>query len=390
VSAARPRASGRRPIRVGWNLLWLVPGVVGGSEEYTTRLLAAVADAEPDDVELVLFTNNAFEAAYPDLVPGVPRVTLPLSGRSKPLRVLAETTWLGWQAKRLDVDLVHHLGGVLPDWHPTPTVLTIHDLQPLAMPAHFSSVKRMFSARMIPRSVAAATGIVTLTEFTRHDLTRRLGVEADRVAVIPPGLDLPDPTGDEVSGEAVRARLDLDDRPFFLYPAITYPHKNHFLLLRAMARLRHRDALLVLTGGAAQMEDQLTTTAAALGLAGRVRRTGRIPVADLDSLYREATALTFPSRYEGFGLPVLEAMSRGCPVIAADETALPEVVGDAGRLLPVDDPHRWSETMDRLLDNPSEREELARAGYLRARTYDWSASADGLLEEYRLVAAAVR
>jgi glycosyltransferase involved in cell wall biosynthesis len=83
-------------------------------------------------------------------------------------------------------------------------------------------------------------------------------------------------------------------------------------------------------------------------------------------------------------------MSRGCPVIAADETALPEVVGDAGRLLPVDDPDRWSETMDRLLDNPSEREELARAGYLRARTYDWSASADGLLEEYRLVAAAVR
>src|SRR5581483_12014149 len=139
---------------------------------------------------------------------------------------------------------------------------------------------------------------------------------------------------------------DLDG-PFFLYPAITYAHKNHSVLVTAFADVvRHRpDALLVLTGGPAEMEHELSDRAVALGIAHRIRRLGRIPRGNLTWLYRNATALTFPSRFEGFGLPVLEAMGHGCPVIAAAAAALPEVVGDSGMLLPPDDPGAWAAAM---------------------------------------------
>src|SRR5207249_1109877 len=131
------------------------------------------------------------------------------------------------------------------------------------------------------------------------------------------------------AGEAVGdpASTYAIDGPFFLYPAITYPHKNHVLLVRAFADVvtLHPDALLVLTGGPGTLEDAVRAEASDRGVAGRVRRLGRVPRRDLMWMYRHATALTFPSLFEGSGLPVLEAMAHGCPVIAAHATALPEV-----------------------------------------------------------------
>jgi glycosyltransferase involved in cell wall biosynthesis len=117
-----------------------------------------------------------------------------------------------------------------------------------------------------------------------------------------------------------------------------------------------------------------------------VRRLGRVPESDLDALYREAVALVLPSRYEGFGMTVLEAMSRRCPVVAADATALPEVVGGAGVLVDPDDPPRWSAAMVELLDDPARRAALADAGEARARTFDWARSAAALTDLYRELA----
>jgi glycosyltransferase involved in cell wall biosynthesis len=183
----------------------------------------------------------------------------------------------------------------------------------------------------------------------------------------------------------VRERHGLGDRPFFLYPAITYPHKGHEHLVRAFAAVAgpRPDALLVLAGGEAQREEALRALIASLGLGDRVRRIGRVPEGDLDALYREAVALVLPSRYEGFGMTVLEAMSRRCPVIAADATALPEVVGDAGLLVDPDDPEPWSRAMVHLLDDPDRRRRLADAGEARARTFDWGRSARLLAGVYR-------
>ncbi len=378
-------AADRAPKHIGLNVLWLVPGVVGGSEEYTTRLLVALAALAPTDLTFTLFANSSFAAVYPDLLEAFPSVTAPVSGRSKPLRVLAETTWLGAQLRPRRVELMHHLGGILPTWRPTPCVLTIHDLQPLAMPAHFRIDKRMFNGFVVPRSVHVARDIVTLTDFTEGDLERRCGVEPDRIVVVAPGFDQPRTGNDPAEQRRVRERYGIGDRPFFVFPAITYPHKNHVMLLRAFAKLTasHPDTVLVLTGGEAHMEDEVRMIAQSLGIAERVKRTGRIPASDLDALYREAAGLTFPSLYEGFGLPVLEAMSRDCPVIAADATALPEVVQDAGLLVPPEDTEGWSRAMAALLDDDLLRVRLIAAGRERARHYDWGQSARALAEVYR-------
>ena len=371
--------------RIGINLLWLVPGVVGGSEEYTTRLLSAIADDAPDDLDLTLFVNSSFVEMYAGLLDRYPHVVGPVSGRRKPFRVACETTWLGWQCRRRRIQLMHHMGGIMPPWRPGPTVLTIHDLQPLSMPGYFNATKRAFSGFVIPRSVHAAGHIVTLTEFTKRDLMSRLDVDAERITVVPPGFDLPPPESHWGASRRVRDAYGLGDRPFFLHPAITYPHKNHLMLLRAFARLvrTHPDALLVLTGGEAQMEGDVRAAIDALGVAQAVRRTGRIPAADIDELYRAATALAFPSLHEGFGLPVLEAMSRGCPVIAADATALPEVVDGAGLLVPASDPDQWSRAMARLLDEPDLRATLIDAGHERSLNYDWTVAATVLADVYR-------
>ncbi|MCU0269914.1 MAG: glycosyltransferase family 4 protein [Acidimicrobiales bacterium] len=384
-----PTGAGTRQRRavVGVNLLWLVPGVVGGSEEYTVRLLRELARLDPADLRVVLFVNRSFPAAHGDLLGSFETRVAPLGGTHKGLRVGAETTWLGRAVRGVGADVTHHAGGVMPPWRPTSTLLTVHDLQPLAMPQHFGLVKRTFLRAGIGPSVRRADLVVTLSAFTRDDLVARVGCDPTKVRIVPCGVH-PPPPQPAVPVAEVRRRHGLGERPYFLYPAITYPHKNHIVLVEALARVvrHHPDVMVVLTGGAAGSEETVLDSVHALGLDGAVRRTGRIPEDDLDALYRGATALVFPSRYEGFGLPALEAMNLGCPVIGAQTTSLPEVLGGAGILVSPDDPEAWAEAMVLVLDDPVHRQRLVDAGRDRARAYDWDRSAAALADAYREVA----
>jgi glycosyltransferase involved in cell wall biosynthesis len=376
--------------RVAVNLLWLVPGVVGGSETYIVRLLRALAEEPTDDLAVTLFLNGRGAGEHIDLRAAFPTVVAPVSGTSKPARVLAETTWLGRELRRRRMDVAHHVGGIAPLWRPVPTIVTIHDLQPFAFPEHFSAAKRTFTRLVVPPSVRTAARLTTLSRATRDDVVARLGADPAKVRIIPPGFDPPAGAAGPAERASVRARHGLGDEPFFLYPAITYPHKGHEHLVRAFAEVaRQRPGVqLVLSGGEAQREPALRELIARLGLEASVRRIGRVAEADLDALYREAVALVLPSRYEGFGMTVLEAMSRRCPVIAADATALPEVVGDAGLLVDPDDPARWSAAMVEMLDDPARQRRLADAGEARARTFDWGRSARLLAGLYRELAGA--
>jgi glycosyltransferase involved in cell wall biosynthesis len=372
------------PTRIGANLLWLVPGVVGGSEEYTVRLLESLGRLALDDLEVVLFVNGSMADSHPTLLAAHRTVVGPISGASRPLRVAAESTWLVRQARAQGIDLMHHLGGTMPARQSGPAMVTIYDLQPFTHPEHFSRIKRAYLRGAVPRSVRRAEVVVTLSEFTRGDMVDRLGIEADRILLVPPGIDPPAPI-DDFTIEQTRDRHGLAHRPYFLYPAITYPHKNHVSLVRAFARVASEDPapLLVLTGGEAQAESQLRLEIGRLGLSDRVIRTGRLPADDLVALFSSATALAFPSRYEGFGLPALEAMSRGVPVIASSVAALPEVVGDAGLLVDPDDVEGWSDAMTLLLNDPSRCRDLISRGREQAARFSWNASADALVRAYR-------
>jgi alpha-1,3-rhamnosyl/mannosyltransferase len=368
-------------MRVGCNLLWLVPGRVGGSEEATVALLRALAEQKPDDLHYTVYALDDFGAEYPDVAKLFPTRLAALTGRLKPLRVGAENTWLAGETKRAELDLVHHMNAVLPLNRRAPGVITVHDLQPFDMPENFHPVKRRYVHTTVPRSVRNAAMVVTPSEFVRQGVIERFGVDPERVRTTRWGVDAP---RTDVTVAEVQDRYGLSSR-WFVFNAVTWPHKNHGLLVRAFAKVaaKEHDVTLVLTGGEAQQEVPLAGMIDRLGLRGRVRRTGRIPRDDMLAVLRGATALAFPSRYEGFGLPVLEAMSLGTPVIAADTTALPEVVGGAARLESPDDPDAWTDAMLELLADEAARTRLVELGRARALDFSWKATASQTIQVYR-------
>jgi glycosyltransferase involved in cell wall biosynthesis len=372
-------------VRVAVNLLWLVPGVVGGSETVATGLLRQLAEDRPDDIELTLFGLVDFGRAHPDLAAAFPTRLVPLNGRMKSVRVLAENSWLA-RGTAEGFDLAHHMGGVVPTVGSLPGVVTIHDLQPFDLPANFSPAKRLYLQRSIPRTVRRARVVIAPSEFVRQGLVDRFGVPPERVVITPWGTEPPD---SDVSVGEVQARYRLPRR-WFVYPAFTWWHKDHATLLHAFAKLaaREQDVVLVLTGGAGPAEASVADQITRLGLRDRVRRTGLIPRKDVMAIMRGAVAVTYPSRYEGFGLPALEAMQLGTPLLAAGGTGLAELVADASLLVPAGDTDAWADAMAAMLKTmDAERQRLVEAGRERAAGYTWAASAAATLSAYRLAAA---
>jgi glycosyltransferase involved in cell wall biosynthesis len=363
--------------KVGINLLWLVPGVVGGSETYTTRLLHGLVERS-SDLDYTLFALPQFADAHSDLARSFKIAYAPLSGLWKSFRVAGENSWLAAQCRKRNIDLVHHAGGTVPPVRFGRAVLTVHDIQYLFYPEYFTRSKLTYLKKMVPRSAEAARLVLTPSEFTRRTVIERLRIEPATVIPVPHGIS--PRTQRNLKGAEVRDRYGISS-DFFLYPAITYPHKNHLVLLEAFAHVldSHPSCQLVLTGARGSMEVRLAKVTRDLGIEKSVRRLGYISADHLDALYTEAVAMTFPSRFEGFGAPVLEAMRRGCPVIAADATALPEVVGDSGYLVSPDNAEHWAGAMLALAGNPGRRAELRAAGLERAALFTWERSAD-LLE----------
>jgi alpha-1,3-rhamnosyl/mannosyltransferase len=370
------------PIEVLVNLMWLVPGVVGGSEESVTDALRAVLDTDVPQVRLRLAVLEPFASAHPDLAAAVPIHVAPLDGRDKLRRVLAEQTWLAALTRRVAPDVVHHAGGTVPFVHPAPVVLTIQDLQPLDLPANFSLVKRNYLRAMLGRSARAARVVQVPSEFTRSRVVQLLGVDPAAVRVVPWA---PRPAPQHPGAPAPGA---VPEGAFLLYPAITYPHKNHLVLLDAVAALEGPAAstTLVLTGGSAATEHDVVCRIAELGLTERVWRTGRVDQDRLEQLYAAASAVVVPSRYEGFGLPALEAMVRGCPVVVSSAGSLPEVARPEDLVDP-DDVTGWTDAVQAVLAlSATARNERVRSGRDRAAQFSPERTAAGLIDAYRAAA----
>ena len=365
---------------VGINLLWLVPGEVGGSEQSTVATVAALGDLAPDDLDLRLFVLPAFASAHPELAAALPTEVAEIDGRSRVRRVLAESTWL--HERTVGLDLVHHAGGTVPARRSAPAVLTLHDLQPLEARTTHSWIKRGYLGQAVPAALRASRRVAVPSEFVRRTVLERFRTPPEQVVVVPHAVPLRPPG---TPRDTLVARYGLTG-PVVLYPAITYPHKDHATLLAAFERVldRHPDAVLVLSGGVGSSEPSLQAQIAASGaLRSHVKRVGRIPEADVAGLLAIADVVAVPSRYEGFGLPALEAMAAGAPVVATDATSLPEVVGEAGRLVPAGAVGDWAEAISGLLGDREERVRLAEAGRARAARFSAQANATGFVTLYR-------
>lgn len=364
-------------IDVAVNLLWCVPGEVGGSEQYLVRQLLGLA-SQPTRFSPTLFCLRSFVAAHPELRARYPMIAGDISGTSRPRRIIAEHTWL--RRRTDDADIVHHGGGTAPLVGRRPIVLTIHDLQYLTHPEYLTPMKRRYLERAIPRSVRRAAVVAVPTEYVRATVVNAYGIDPERVVVVPHGVE-PSLGAGAPSASDVRRSFGIGPGRFVVYPAITHPHKNHRFLLELMARhWTDPDLRLVLPGGPGAAEAEVAADIVRLGLEQRVIRPGRVSDADRDGLVRAADALVFPSEYEGFGAPAVEAMALGAPVICSDQPALADVVGDAGLVLPLD-LDAWADALDVVADRS---DELREAGRRRAGEFTAERSGAALGDAYEL------
>jgi glycosyltransferase involved in cell wall biosynthesis len=364
------------PVDVAVNLLWCVPGDVGGSEQYLVRQLIGLA-SQPAEFVPTLYCLPAFVDAHPELAQLYPLVAAGISGNERPRRVLAEHTWLRRRTRTADV--VHHGGGTTPLVGRRPIVLTVHDLQHLTHPGYLSPVKLRYLSWAIPRSVARAAVVAVPTDYVRRTVIDAYGTDPARVLVVPHGVE-PALGSDAPSAFELRRDYGLGGGRVLVFPAITHPHKGHLFLLQVMAASwTDPDLRLVLLGGAGSADAEVNAAIDRLDLGRRVIRPGRVPDAHRDGLIALAEALVFPSEYEGFGAPVVEAMALGTPVICSDQEALVEVTGGAGLVLPLD-VAAWSGALEVVGER---RGEMSTAGRRRAAAFTASRSGAALAEAYR-------
>lgn len=364
-------------LRVGVNLLWLRSGQVGGSQEYLLRQLTGLHEINNNEFDVTLFVQPGFAKNHMRLAQAFKFVEAPSHRGIRVLRILLEQTWLAVKARKFD--LMHHGGGTMPLFAGRRTVLTIHDVQYLSFPENFSRARLSYLRKVVPRSITRASMVSTPSEYVRQKLITEFAISPAKVKVVRHGID--EQLGKAATSEQdLRQRLRIENKDVLFLPAVTHPHKNHKFLLQLMkTHWVDKNLVLVCAGGKGRGEVDFMREIRRLNLDERVIRLDRVVDEDRDGLLKLAIAMVFPSLYEGFGAPVIEAMQLGTAVISSDCAALPEVVGDAGIVLPLD-LKLWANALETLA---SRRDSLTAAGRVRAAHFSVSNSGTDLAQIYR-------
>ncbi|HEY3830258.1 MAG TPA: glycosyltransferase family 1 protein [Solirubrobacteraceae bacterium] len=369
-------------MNVAINLIYLVPGETGGMEVVARELIPALLEAAPG-VRFTAFVNREAAAAgggpWGELLPAV---TVPVNARRREQWVVGEQALLPVLAARAGMDVVHSLASTAPAWGRFRRVVTVHDLIYARFPEAHSGIRDRGMRVLVPLGVRRAQRVMADSQSTRDDLIELLGLAPERIDVVPLGLGTVQ--REQPLGEAqTRARFDLGERRVILSLSAKRPHKNLMALIGALARIPPAERpLLALPGYPTWHERELRERAAALGVAADVRFEGWLSAAELEGLWALADAFVFPSLYEGFGLPVLEAMARGVPVACADASSLPEVAGEAALLFDPRAEGEIAQALGRLLGDRALAEDLRAKGRERARLFTWERTARLVLESY--------
>jgi glycosyltransferase involved in cell wall biosynthesis len=323
--------------------------------------------------EFVVYTGRD-TGPLPDAGPGVRYARIGIPNALRPLRILWEQCVLPSVLRRDGIDVLHSPAYVRPILSGVPTVLTIHDLFAFSHPEVCKRLNVAHFRLAVPAAIRTAAAIHCTSEWTLSELARRFPGATDRAEVVTPAVDDTfRPMFEPGEAEAVLRRWGLAERPF-LFVGNIEPKKNVEMLLRAFAAFRKRSGRrrqLLIVGGRGWRCPPLHDQVARLGLADAVVETGYVPREALPALYGSALALVFPSRCEGFGLPPLEAMACGTPVICSDCTGLAESAGRAARLVPPDDLDGLVAAMTEIAESEHVRGQLREAGLARAERFRW-------------------
>lgn len=324
-----------------------------------TELLAYVADANYQTSSGVLLRK------------------LPARIQNPFARIIWEQSALPLAARRDHLDLLHGLAYAVPITTSVPTIVTVHDLSFILYPEAFRRGNRQYLSRITSQSCRRARRVIAVSEATARDLVQILNISADKIDVVYNGVDSRFRPLSDAEVSAYRSQAGWPER-FILMLGTLEPRKNHLMVLEAYAqyrRLAHQPLPLLIGGGKGWYYDTIFQRAEALHLEEHVHFLGFVPSEALPWLYNAASLFVYPSRYEGFGLPLAEAMSCGTPAITSTASSLPEVAGAAAVTIEPDDPAAMAQAMAQVLDSPGQMQRLREAGLKQSKRFRWPITA---------------
>lgn len=325
--------SGSNALHLGVNTLFHVPGDIGGTETYLRELLSAIAQNYPQ-LRLTLFTSVDNDSLMRKLFAAYPQVTtwcLPFRAANRPLRIVLEQLWLPVAVRRSKVEVLWSPGYTAPFWVHCPQAVTVHDLQYKSHPDDLSWLERITLDTLVRMACRKCAKIIAVSEFSKNEIVRFGFAPAEKIAAVLEGVD---PSfGEAIPASAVAEELQpvlVANKPYILTVAHTYPHKNVHLLIEAFSLIyKEMPHNLVIVGKERLGEPIVRQAVESLPCPDRlIRFQNGVSLPSLKYLYRHANIFVLPSVYEGFGLPVLEAMMAGTPVVTSKMASLPEVAGD--------------------------------------------------------------
>ena len=360
----------------------------GGIGRYTRELVHALVAVDQENTYRFFSAKLPAQLPVPNSIPSAPHV----SHHPAPI----DERWLYrlWYRLRLPLpvqwmtgtlDLFHSPDFVLPPVaNHIPTLVTVHDLSFLHYPDTFPVKLVTYLNQVVPWSIERATHILADSQATKADLVDLWHVPAEKITVLYCGVNERfRPVTDEERITAVSRKYKIDDQPYILSVGTVQPRKNYRMLIRAFAQMADRfPHNLVISGGKGWLYDEMVAEVEKLGVNGRVRFIGFVDDEDLPTLYSGASLFVFPSLYEGFGLPLLEAMACGVPLITSNASSLPEVVGETAVQLSPLRPELWTEAMSHLLEDAGARTRIVADGFRQVRRFSWTGAARQLLGIY--------
>jgi len=352
-----------------------LPGGPGGMRTYLTSLATLLPAALPESRVTVFAPDwNASLGPLPAGVEVVPIANVP---RSRNRRVIFQQWQFPRAVQSRSLDVFLATATVAPLRVRVPIVLAVQFLQFYAFPDTYGRLRTAYLRRLVPASIRRAARVIVFTEFQRRELLDHVDVDDTRIDVVPHGINhnvFARPASDAALAQA---RASAGGRPFILYVSATYRYKNHQGLIEAFGELKRRRKIphvLLLAGTEiALSREDIAACAATAGVTGDVIFCGRLD--DVAAAYQAAELFVFPSLYETFGFPVLEAMAAGCPVVASNRGATAELCGDAAELADPADPRALASAIERLLDDPPRRDALIARGRARAAAFTWERTA---------------
>ncbi len=367
-------------MHIGINALHLLPSKVGGVETYTRNLVQCLTRIDGEN-RYSVFINEESKGIFEALAPGISVIPCPIRATRRPVRILWEQIVLPFQVRKRKIDVLLSTGLTAPVFCPATSIVVLHDLQHLNQPHNFSWLYLQFLKAIIYAGAKSAHGVITISNHVKKDIERFYGVRPENIAVSHLGVDRALFNTEHPTREpGVRERYGLPEK-YVLYAAASLPHKNHARLFAALQHVRRQipDLKLVLIGARDRGADALVREIDRLGLHDDVVLLGWLPFQDVPLIYRGCEAFVFPTLHEGFGLPVIEAMACGVPVVCSHMEPLIEVAGDAACFVDPMQPEDIARgILDTLVDD-DRRADLIAKGLVRAQEFAWEKTAQHTL-----------